>query len=111
MPGSVPVWIKNLERAGRPRRLISLRLACFTFLRFAPSLRNPAALGYQPKPSVVWAFAAPIPRLTLLRSKDQGPPSLAHPFTGTKVHWTFVCIRFTLFRCANPGFAIRGEAA
>ncbi|MEE8428401.1 MAG: hypothetical protein V3S33_02730, partial [Gammaproteobacteria bacterium] len=55
----------------------------FTFLRFAPSLRNPASLGYQPKPSVVWAFAAPIPRLTLLRSKARGPPSMADPFAGT----------------------------
>ncbi|MEE8428155.1 MAG: hypothetical protein V3S33_01455, partial [Gammaproteobacteria bacterium] len=58
-------------------------------------LRNPASLGYQPKPSVVWAFAAPIPRLTLLRSKARGPPSMADPFAGTKVHWTFVLFRLT----------------
>ncbi len=64
-------------------RLISLHLACYTFLRFA----------------------------ILLCSKVQGPPSLAHPFTGAKVHWTFVCIPFTLFRYASPVFAIPGEAA
>ncbi len=67
-----------MRREGRNTHcLLSLHLACCTFLRFA----------------------------ILLRSKVQGPPSLAHPFTGAKVHWTFVCIRFTLFRCANPGFA------
>ncbi len=27
-------------------------------LRYAPTLRNPASLAYQPKPSVAWAFAA-----------------------------------------------------
>ena len=27
-------------------------------LRYAPALRNPAPLGYRPKPSLAWAFAA-----------------------------------------------------
>ncbi|MEE8428065.1 MAG: hypothetical protein V3S33_00995 [Gammaproteobacteria bacterium] len=31
----------------------------------------------------------------LLRSKAQGPPSMADPFAGTKVHWTFVLFRLT----------------
>ena len=32
----------------------------------------------------------------LLRLKLQGTPSLAHPFAGKKVHWTFFSIRLTL---------------
>ncbi|MEE8342233.1 MAG: hypothetical protein V3R51_00385 [Gammaproteobacteria bacterium] len=31
----------------------------------------------------------------LLRSKARGPPSMADPFAGTKVHWTFVFFRLT----------------
>ncbi|MEE8342439.1 MAG: hypothetical protein V3R51_01435 [Gammaproteobacteria bacterium] len=31
----------------------------------------------------------------LLRSKARGPPSMADPFAGTKVHWTFVLFRLT----------------
>ncbi|MEE8343228.1 MAG: hypothetical protein V3R51_05440 [Gammaproteobacteria bacterium] len=31
----------------------------------------------------------------LLCSKARGPPSMADPFAGTKVHWTFVLFRLT----------------
>ncbi|MEE8428506.1 MAG: hypothetical protein V3S33_03275, partial [Gammaproteobacteria bacterium] len=31
--------------------------------RSTPALRNPASLGYRPRPSLVWALVAPIPRL------------------------------------------------
>ena len=42
-------------------------------LRYAPALRNPASLAYQPKPSLAWAFAAHS-QLTPATLEDQGRP-------------------------------------
>ena len=38
----------------------------------------------------------------LLRLDVQGMPSLACPLDGTKVHWTFVCIRLALEHLGEP---------
>jgi hypothetical protein len=54
----------------------------------------PAALGHRPKPSVAWAFAGTSVHRTLVR----GAPSGANPFSGIKLHRSFIYFRFT------PGF-------
>ncbi len=75
----------------------------------------PAALGHRPKPSVAWAFAGTSVhwtlalfrlthwtvvcfRLTPLRRQVRGAPSGANPFSGIKLHRSFIYFRFT------PGF-------
>jgi hypothetical protein len=51
----------------------SLYLAPARTSRCAPTLRNPASLAYQPKPSLAWAFAAQS-QLTPATLEAQGSP-------------------------------------
>ncbi len=81
------------QRAGIARCKMGGR-ACLR--RFAPALRCPCFACVPAQAFLAWAFAGTTVhwtvvfiRLTLLRLKGQGNPSVDFPFAGRKVHWTF----------------------
>ncbi|MEE8342985.1 MAG: hypothetical protein V3R51_04210 [Gammaproteobacteria bacterium] len=47
--------------------------------RSTPALRNPTALGYRPRPSLVWALVAPIPRLAPVALAAYDAPGYSSP--------------------------------